>query len=187
MTLIVLLLVLALGGGDASLKDRTLVDFSNAEGPRWQAVNDGVMGGLSQSRLRVSDAGHAVFEGVVSLENNGGFASVRALLGATDLSGYEGLSVRVRGDGRSYRLRLRTDDRFDGIAYQAIFETAADEWHDVRIPFAEFRPTFRGRTPRDAPRLDPSKVVQVGLRIADKRAGEFRHDDEWIKAYLAVP
>lgn len=44
----------------------------------WQAINDGVMGGVSVSRLRFDSTGYAVFEGVVSLENNGGFASVRA-------------------------------------------------------------------------------------------------------------
>jgi len=43
-------------------------------------VNDGVMGGVSQSGLRHDPQG-MIFEGQVSLENNGGFASMRSPLG----------------------------------------------------------------------------------------------------------
>ncbi|MFO1433012.1 MAG: CIA30 family protein [Candidatus Competibacteraceae bacterium] len=44
----------------------------------WYAIDDRVMGGVFQSRLRYDPAGHAIFEEVVSLEHHGGFASVRS-------------------------------------------------------------------------------------------------------------
>ncbi len=51
-------------------------NMAEAEQRRWYAVDDGVMGGVSQSGFRV-DAGAGCFGGEVSLENGGGFASVR--------------------------------------------------------------------------------------------------------------
>lgn len=161
---------------------KLVVDFARAQPSSWRAVNDGVMGGLSQSQLLVNDAGTAVFTGVVSLENNGGFASVRTSLGEVDLSEYDGLAVRVLGDGKRYRLRLRNVDRFDGIAYQATFGTAGDVWQVVELPFASFLPTYRGRMPRDAPPLDISKVRQIGFMIADKQEGGFRLEIAWVRA-----
>jgi monofunctional biosynthetic peptidoglycan transglycosylase len=122
-----------------------------------------------------------VFEGELSLENNGGFASVRARLGPTDLSGFAGVSVRIRGDGRTYQLRFRLDERFDGVAYRATFESTP-EWSTVVIPFESFVPTFRGRTLRDRPPLDPTAIRQLSFMIADKTAGPFHLEIDWVRA-----
>jgi monofunctional biosynthetic peptidoglycan transglycosylase len=182
--LIILAIPAALGAvGEEDAKDmgpkgKALVNIAVLQSATWRAVNDGVMGGLSQSLLRATDDGTVVFMGVVSLENNGGFASVRTSLDETDLSEYAGLAVRVFGDGKRYRLRLRTDDRFDGIAYQATFETTGDVWQLVEIPFVSFVPTYRGRTVRDAPLLDTTKIHQIGFMIADKQKGPFRLEIE---------
>jgi hypothetical protein len=114
-----------------------------------------------------------VFEGVVSLDNNGGFASVRSRRGELGTPGAVSYVLEVRGDGKRYKLNLRTDDAFDGVSYQAAFETPRDQWTTVRLPVAEFRPTFRGRVVATAPPLDPARVRQVGLMIADRQAGAF--------------
>ena len=163
-----------------------LVDFS-AGAEAWRPINDGVMGGLSRSRIRATPEGTAVFEGEVSLENNGGFASVRAPVGPVDLSAFEGLAARVRGDGRSYQIRLRTDDRFDGIAYRTRLAPVADEWQVVRVSFSAFLPTFRGRRPHGAPPLDTSDICQLGFLIGDEQAGPFRLEIAWVGAYGRRP
>ncbi len=189
VTLVTSVSVVAIGEEDVrdmGPTGRPVVDFARAQASSWQAVNDGVMGGLSQSQLSGTDAGTAVFMGVVSLENNGGFASVRMSLDEADLSEYEGLAVRVLGDGKRYRLRLRSEDRSDAVAYQAMFDTAGDVWQVLEIPFASFLPTFRGRTPRDAPPLDISKIRQIGFLIADKQEGRFRLEIAWVRARNAA-
>lgn len=181
---VVILLALAAltPGGAVSETPATLVDFA-AGVAGWRSVDDVVMGGISRSGLRATDDGTALFAGDLSLENNGGFASVRAVLPPTDLAGWTGLAVRVRGDGKRYQLRLRTDDRYDGIAYQASFATRPGEWTEVPLPFAAFAPTFRGRRPAGAPALDPARLRQVGLMIAEKQAGEFALELAWIRPY----
>ncbi|MBK7794095.1 MAG: CIA30 family protein [Betaproteobacteria bacterium] len=139
----------------------------------WVAIDDAVMGGVSASRLAWADAGHALFTGVVSLAHGGGFASVRSPVADHALPGATCYLLEARGDGRRYKLNLRTDDGFDGINYQAAFTPAADGWSLLRLPIADFRPRFRGRTLDAAPPLDPARVRQVGLMIADRQPGPF--------------
>jgi NADH dehydrogenase [ubiquinone] 1 alpha subcomplex assembly factor 1 len=167
--------------GDAMIERKNLIDFTESDRSEWYAINDGVMGGVSKSDIRRTDDGTGVFEGVLSLENSGGFASVRAVLGRHDLSAYAGLELRVRGDGRTYQLRLRTDDRVDGIAYRAQFETRDGEWITTRVTFEEFLPTFRGRTLKDVPPLDASRIHQVAFMLADKNPGSFSLEIDFVR------
>ena len=147
----------------------------------WQVINDGVMGGLSRSTITKTEDGTGLFSGTVSLENNGGFASIRTAVAQKSLAGYQGLEIRVRGDGRSYDLRLRLNDRFDGIAYRASFETRAGEWTTTRILFQEFEPSFRGRFVPDAPPLLPENIQQIGFLLADKKPGEFSLEIDFVR------
>jgi monofunctional biosynthetic peptidoglycan transglycosylase len=139
----------------------------------WAAVNDGVMGGLSRSGFEQTEEG-AVFTGTLSLENNGGFASIRFANPSPDLRGFDTLVLRVRGDGRSYQLRLRDDRRFDGVAWAAPFETVAGDWQEIRLPLEGFTPTFRGRVVTGAGELRLDRVYQITLMLADKNSGAFR-------------
>ncbi|MDR9440294.1 MAG: CIA30 family protein [Halomonas sp.] len=159
-----------------------LIDFQHSdEAPRWRAINDDVMGGVSRGSLHGED-GIGVFSGEISLENNGGFASVRREPEAFDLSDHAGLVLHLRGDGRRYQLRLRTDRLFDGAAYRALFQPPAGEWLGVTLAWHEFEAVFRGRRLEDAPPLDPGAIQQVGLLIADRRPGSFRLEVAWLDA-----
>jgi NADH dehydrogenase [ubiquinone] 1 alpha subcomplex assembly factor 1 len=151
-----------------------LLDFDDpADAALWRPVDDVVMGGVSQSVFEQAGTGVARFRGNVSLENFGGFASVRTPPRDWDTAGTEAFVLRVRGDGKTYKFTLRTGDGFDGIQYQQRFTTSIGEWSDVRLPVTEFVATFRGRKVPFAPSLDPAKVRAIGLMISDKQAGPF--------------
>ncbi len=154
-----------------------LFDFSVPRAAEaWRAIDDRVMGGVSRSRLRHDRAGHAVFEGTVSLERNGGFASVRSSPGERGLPGARSCLVEVRGKLKQFKLSLLTDDGFDSLNYQAGFALAGTDWQTLRLPLADFRASFRGREVTDAPPLDPARIRQVGLMIAARQAGPFALD-----------
>lgn len=160
----------------------TLYDFSTTTNTAaWQIVNDDVMGGLSTSRLRIAD-GVAVFQGEVSLDNNGGFASVRTWPVDFRLNSLDTLILRVRGDGRQYKFTARMDPGFNSPIYQTAFSTRRGEWQEHRFSRADFFPTFRGRLLAAEPALDLAKVTSVGFLISDKQAGHFRLEIAWIKA-----
>ena len=143
-------------------------------------VNDLVMGGMSTSQAMSTVEGMA-FSGLVSLDNNGGFASIRALPCEYGLAGAIALVLRVRGVGKTYKFGIRTDDAYGGVRYQMRFTTQAGEWQDIHLPINEFHPTFRGRTVQ-APTLDPARIRVFGLLIADRKAGPFRLVVETIQA-----
>jgi hypothetical protein len=162
---------------------RHLIDFSNAERNDWYMVNDGVMGGISRSEFALTENGTGLFAGRLSLEFNGGFASMRTVLRDGDLSGHSGIEIRVRGDGRSYQLRLRPSSRYDGVAYRVVFATRADQWVTVVIPFQDFQPTFRGRILRDVPPLDTAGIAQLGFMLADKTPGPFALEIKFVRTW----
>ena len=145
---------------------------SPASAQAFSAMDDRVMGGVSRSRVRFDPAGHAVFEGMVSLEQNGGFASVRAALPATGGDAVRALRLEAMGDGKRYKLSLRLGSDLDGVSYQAAFDTRQGEWMIIDLPLATFVPSFRGRQVA-APPLDWRAVRQIGFLIADRQAGPF--------------
>jgi hypothetical protein len=156
---------------------KVLFDFTDpSTADVWHAIDDRVMGGISRSGLRSAPTGHAVFEGEVSLERNGGFASVRSSPGERGLPGAETCLIEVRGDRKQFKLSLLTDEGFDSLNYQASFTPASSAWQPLHLPLAEFRATFRGREVLEAPPLDPARICQVGLMIATRQAGRFALD-----------
>jgi len=165
-------------------KELLITNFDKpGEANVWRVINDGVMGGISSSTWNIAETGAAVFAGNVSLENNGGFASVRSPVGTYDLSKYKGIVLRVKGDGKGYKLNLKTDAEFDSILYQAEFGTEKEKWQLIKLPFSKFVPTYHGFVPPDAPKLDTKQIRRFGFLIADKQQGPFRLEIDWIKAY----
>jgi uncharacterized protein YbjT (DUF2867 family) len=139
--------------------NKLIFDFTNpSTGLReiWGAVDDVVMGGVSESEIKFID-NMAVFTGNVSTQNSGGFASVRTknIEPPFNLSNYEGIELRVKGDGQRYKFLARTESKWDGVAYSHSFDTVNNSWIDVQIPFDQLVPVFRAKT------LDTKEVINT--------------------------
>ncbi|MFK7788950.1 MAG: CIA30 family protein [Phycisphaeraceae bacterium] len=139
----------------------------------WYAVNDTVMGGVSKGRVALSDEGHLVFTGDLSMKNNGGFASIRTRDVADMLEGNNTLNVRLRGDGRMYYLALRDENRGMAASHRKPIMTKKDKWIDVSINLDEFKYTRFGRDIERAD-LTPSEVISMGFTLSDKKPGPFK-------------
>lgn len=184
ITCLLSLTSVAEGATNTAHNEKVLFDFQmSSKLTDWRIVNDGVMGGLSQSNIVLSENNTALFQGIVSLENNGGFSSVRTSPRLYKLDGYLGIILRLKGDGKKYQFRLRTNDRFDGISYRYHFKTESNKWMIIRVPFNKCVPVFRGRILNDVAPITPKKIQQVGFLISDKQAGPFKLEIDWIKAY----
>ncbi|NJK61956.1 MAG: CIA30 family protein [Synechococcaceae cyanobacterium SM2_3_1] len=154
----------------AKLPDHLLFDFQHPTPDlkdRWGALDDVVMGGVSESGLHLTPEG-GLFTGVVSTANSGGFASIRMrnLVPPLDLSDFAGIELWVRGDGKRYKFFVRTQQDWDSLAYSISFDTYPETWQQLQFPFAEMIPTFRARTLADAPPLDPSGVSSFQLMLS---------------------
>ncbi|MGK2944050.1 MAG: CIA30 family protein [Desulfuromonadales bacterium] len=162
--------------------EKMILDFSEAlTVGSWQAVDDRIMGGCSQSQAIYIDNIGLRFTGTVSLKNNGGFASIRSSSDNFDLGQYSGLALRLRGDGKTYKLSLRTDLYFDGVSYQTTVNTRKDTWQKISLPFEAFTPTHHGIKLSTVAPLDTTSIKSFGLFIADRQEGPFQLDVVWIK------
>jgi len=161
----------------------TLFDFSEADpGKKWITVNDNVMGGRSKGGFSFK-GDRLLFAGSTNT-NGGGFSSIRSRPGALGLSGKDGVMIRFKGDGRTYKFGLQMEG--SRATYRADFDTKADSkgWQVAKIPFSSFGASWRGmKLPRDRYPLRKDKVNSLGVMIYDKKDGPFRLQVDWIKAY----
>ena len=141
---------------------------------KWNIVNDTVMGGRSSSRWSKNSSALS-FEGFLSLENNGGFASVRHDLNNINLSSTEGIFIKVKGDGRKYQFRIRSQaSRWAN--YSQEFKTKKDTVQSFFLPYKDFKPSWRGRSVRNVPTLTGKDVRGIGFLLGDKVQGKFKLD-----------
>lgn len=157
--------------------ERPLFAFQSVDSANgWSVVNDTVMGGVSSGRLRVDD-GLLIFDGELSLENNGGFASVRSPLlepqSANSWSNQVGPRIMAVGDGRTWTFEVRTDD-IDG-GWIASLPTTPGSKTEVVVPWTTFEPVTRFLDPRVAEGpLDPSRIVSIAFYLVDGEEGSFQ-------------
>ena len=159
-----------------------LFDFTKPDVRPWFSVDDMVMGGVSQSRMLIGN-GRAIFTGDVSLDFGGGFASVRSDPGFWNLSAFKAIFLELRGDGRRYKLILKSDPGLGGINWQAPFQTLGGELQTVCIPFKELTAVYQGSRVMNPPSFDASRIATLGILISDKQAGHFRLELERITAH----
>lgn len=149
----------------------TIFDFKEGVDLRyWQIVDDVVMGGRSSGQFRLNSEGHGVFQGAVSLENNGGFSSVRYSFNSIDVQDSKAIVLRVKGDGKSYQFRIK-DDRYNYYSYITTFNTNK-EWQDIEIPLNTMYPAFRGRD-LNMPNFSKDSIEELAILIGNKRPEEF--------------
>ncbi len=164
-----------------------LFDFTEADAAKeWQTVNDGVMGGVSDGKFKITDAKTMEFFGTLSLANNGGFASVRTKPKNLGLEKDDTVVAKVRGDGREYMLNLYPNKQRVAYSYRATVQTKKDEWIEVKIPLDKFEATSFGRVVQDAGTVKPAEINAMGFMLGDKKAGTFKMEIEWIKVERAV-
>ena len=139
----------------------------------WNIVNDTVMGGRSSSRWISKSSSPCSFEGYLSLENNGGFASVRCDLNNENLTKTEGIFIRVKGDGRKYQFRIRSQaSRWANYSHE--FKTVRNKIKTFYLPFKDFEPSWRGRSVNNLPVLKGKDVRGIGFLLGDKIQGKFK-------------
>ena len=159
---------------------RTLFSFDNSQEVRqWGTVLDGVMGGRSTGRISEGQ-GSLIFEGSTSLQNNGGFSSMRVAVPNDAFEGADAIRIRVKGDGRTYILGTRGSGNMGGDAFWTRFDTRAGEWMEITVPIEEMERHYFGRKLEGT--MTPDKIKGLDFYIYDKNSGPFRLEVDTIEA-----
>ena len=145
--------------------------YSPVQADEWIVVDDVVMGGKSQGNFMINPQGKGVFEGNVSLENNGGFSSVRHTLAQKKIAGFCKVVLYLKGDGNTYQFRIKTN-KSDYYAYVAEFNTTSN-WSTIEIPFDTMYPSFRGQR-LDAPNYPGKLIEEISFLIGNKKEVSFK-------------
>lgn len=137
----------------------------------WIIVDDVVMGGESAGTFKLNDDGFGVFEGTISLDNNGGFSSVRYKFQKIAVAKYTMIRIKLRGDGKNYQFRIKANSA-DYYSYIAPFSTSGD-WQEIEIPLKDMYPSFRGRR-LDQPNFSSQAIEEITILIGNKKNEQFR-------------
>ncbi|MGY8917999.1 MAG: CIA30 family protein [Flavobacteriales bacterium] len=137
----------------------------------WMIVDDVVMGGRSSGVFRLDKDGHGVFEGEVSLENNGGFSSVRYDFANMQVNENEKINIRLRGDGKDYQFRIKSTAS-DYVSFVKSFTTTG-KWEEIEIELKEMYPSFRGRI-LDQPNFSSDSFESITFLIGNKKQENFQ-------------
>lgn len=150
----------------------TIFNFnSNSTISNWKIVDDVVMGGRSNGEFRISKEGYGEFSGKISLENNGGFSSVRYSFETLDSSNYSKFLIKIKGDGKEYQFRVKADGN-SRHSYIYKFSTTG-EWQTIEIPFIKMSPSFRGYA-LDIPNYNGEQLENIAFLIGNKKAESFK-------------
>lgn len=156
-----------------------LFDFSSTDDwSGWEVENDVVMGGNSSSKLERSVEGNAVFKGTISLENNGGFASVQYHFAPKNIKGYEKALIVLKGDGKDYQFRIKSSLK-DRASYIYTFKTTGD-WQTVEVPLQKMEPVYRGKK-LNLPNFSANEIQEIRFLIGNKKAEDFRLEIDKIE------
>jgi hypothetical protein len=136
----------------------------------WQIVNDGVMGGRSQSKMQLNAEGNGVFSGKVSLENNGGFASIRHRIEVNNMQEHAFVNLKVRGKPSTYQFRLKRNTN-EAHSYIQEFQITS-EWNTVQLKLSSFYPRFRGRS-LNLSNFDANEIQEMAILIGNKAEENF--------------
>jgi hypothetical protein len=157
----------------------TLFDFTpNADVSNWKIIDDVVMGGRSNGDFKLNAKGYGEFYGRISLENNGGFSSLRYNFKTKSSSDFSKFVLKIKGDGKNYQFRVKTN-RSDDASYVFEFETTK-EWMTIDIPFNKMQPQYRGRK-LDRPNYPGKEMEEVTFLIGNKKEESFMLLIDWIK------
>lgn len=160
--------------------NRTIVDFSiKSNLSSFRVVDDVVMGGVSQGNFRINENGNGLYFGEVSLENNGGFSSLRYRFEEINVSKFSKVILRIKGDGKSYQFRIKDKYR-NYYSYIKTFTTSGD-WQLIEINLADMYPAFRGRK-LDMDNFSSEKIEEIAILIGNKKPQNFQLEID--KIYL---
>jgi hypothetical protein len=151
-----------------------LYSFPEQGKGKWRVQDDVVMGGRSDSQLKITTENHAYFFGQVSLENNGGFCSIHQTIEKSPyVIGEKSVAflLLVKGDGKDYNFRVRTPN--GRHSYGFTFPTkGGGKWEHISIPFNAMEATYRGESV-EVPNYAGENIVEIQLLIGNKKEETF--------------
>jgi len=158
------------------------IDFGkDKKGKKWQVINDGVMGGLSEGNAKLTE-NSILFKGEVSLDNNGGFSSLRRVFSSKDLSAFDEVKIRYKSSGISLAFTIAVSQRWYVPNYKMSLPSTSSEWKTATMKLTDFRKHYIGKPMNETLKKEVlSDIVRIGFITDEKKYGDFEFEIDYIE------
>lgn len=163
-------------------QDTYKIDFgATKKGNSWSVVNDGVMGGLSRGSMKLTE-NSILFRGDISLDNNGGFSSLRRSFSEFDISNFNDIQIRYRSTGISLALTFAVSRRWYVPNYKVSLDGTSSKWKTTTIKLTDFKKHYIGKAMNEQLEKEALKeIIRIGLITDEKKYGSFEFEVDYIK------
>ena len=160
----------------------TSFDFGKSKcGSDWQIVNDGVMGGKSQSSAVLTDSS-ILFKGYISLENNGGFASLRGPFATMDLQNSKQIKIKYKSKGQLLSITLANSRLWYKPFGKFTLDSTGNEWRIAVVKLNNFKEfAYGSSTGKSIGKNFISTIKRVGFIVNNKIQGGFEIEVDYLK------
>lgn len=159
-----------------------MYDFGKKTGGKdWYTLNDDVMGGRSEAKLKIKRE-YLTFEGQISLENNGGFASIRSPYGEFDLSEYKSVHVRYKSYENDFAFVLENKEVYYEPTYKHHLPASNGEWTVAILHLDEFEGYRLGKKIGEKLTAEiQSNMIRMGIITDTKKEDKFKIAIDYIE------
>ena len=152
------------GSGGLLIDDFTSSGQMSALGTKWTFSSSGQRGTAGKIAFDTSDGLTRLhLTGTVPSAGRTGYLEARLPLNPQgrnyNAQGYSGIRLRVKGDSKTYTVRLRTKDTPRSAQYYQATLPTNGSWQTVELLFRQFRPTSTLPTPLNGATLRSVSLV----------------------------
>ena len=159
------------------MNDEIIIFDKNSSNQNWYITNDDVMGGISNSSMKLDEEKKMIFSGNVSLDNNGGFAMTRLPLNINFNAEKTKVVLKLKGDGKKYQFRIKAKNN-QRFWYIQSFQTSKNT-EEIELPLNKFYASFRGYK-LNVDNFSATTITEIAILIGNKKNEKFKLEIERI-------
>ena len=167
-----------------SFGQSSIIDFGNSaeKNQEWKLLSDNIMGGVTKSKIEYTN-NSVLLTGNISLDNYGGFSSIKTKYKSVDLSKYNGIKIKFKSTNQKFAFTLEDNQNWTQPNYKREFSSKKeDTWEEVIIYFKDFQEIVIGETTGNMMKSKSLKnIVRMGIMTYEKKEGSFSLEVDYIE------
>lgn len=172
-----MMILLALMG---NIKEQSKIDFGAEKNNTWAVINDVVMGGRSLGKVNFEN-NSMHFKGSISLENNGGFSSLKSPFSTFNLSAQKRVEIRYRSSEIPMAITMEVSRAWYETYYRHALPSTEGEWKTLKLSLNDFQGQSVGRkTGTMLGKNELERIIRLGFINEGKGPGEFDFEVDYL-------
>lgn len=167
-----------------SFGQSSIIDFGNSaeKNQEWVLLSDNIMGGLTKSKIEYTN-NSVLLSGNISLDNYGGFSSIKTKYESVDLSEYNGIKIKFKSTNQKFAFTLEDNQNWTQPNFKREFSPKKDDtWEELIIYFKDFQEIKIGELTGNMMKSKSLKnIVRMGIMTYEKKEGPFSLEVDYIE------